>query len=41
MKGIDLDSAQGLKVVGFKRKGSDLTTYNYFTRDKGKTATFL
>ena len=38
---INLDSAEALEVVGFKLTGSALTTYNYFRRDKGKTATFF
>ena len=41
IKGIDLDSAEALEVVGFKLKGSALTTYNHFIRYKGKTATFF
>ena len=41
IKGIDLDSAEALEVVGFKLKESALTSYNHFRRDKGKTATFF
>jgi hypothetical protein len=41
IKGIDLDSAEALEVVGFKLKGSALTTYNHFRREKGKDATFF
>ena len=41
IKAIDLDSTEALEVVGFKLKGSTLTTYNHFRRDKGKTATFF
>ena len=41
IKGIDLDSAEALEVVGFKFKGRTLTTYNHFRRDKGKNATFF
>ena len=33
IEGIDLDSAEALEVVGFKLKGSALTTYNHFRRD--------
>ena len=40
-KGIGLDSAKDLEVVGFKLKWSALTTVNHFRRDKGKTATFF
>ena len=41
IKGIDLDSLEALEVVGFKLKGSDLTTYNHSTIVKDKTATSL
>ena len=41
IKAIDLDGAEALEVIGFKLKGSSLTTYNHFRRDKGKTATFF
>ena len=41
IKGIDLDSGETLEVVGCKYKGSTLTTYNHFKRDKGKTNTFF
>ena len=41
MKGIDLDSAEALEVVRFKLKGSALTTYNHFRREKGKTAIYF
>ena len=41
IKGIDLNSAEALEVIGYKLKGSALTTYNHFRRDKGKTATFF
>ena len=41
IKEIDLDSTEALEVVGFKLKGSTLTTYNHFRREKGKTATFF
>ena len=41
IEGIDLDGAEALEVVGFKLKGSAITTYNHFRRDKGKTATFF
>ena len=41
IKGIDLDSTEALEVVGFKLKGSTLTTYNHFSRDKGKTFIFF
>ena len=40
-KGIELDSGEDLEVIGFKVKGSALTMYNHFRRDKGKTATFF
>lgn len=38
IKGIDFVSAETLAVVRFKHKGSALTTYNNFKRDKVKTA---
>ena len=41
LKGIDKDSVQPLKVVGFKLKGSSLTTYNHFRRDKRKIPAFF
>ena len=41
IKGIDLDSAEALEVVGLKLKGSAITTCNHFSRDKGKVATCL
>ena len=41
IKGIDLDSAEALEVVGFKLKVSALTTYNHVRRYKGKTATYF
>ena len=41
IKEIDLDFADALEVIRFKLKGSDLSTYNHFRRDKGNTATFL
>ena len=40
-KQFDLHSAKALKVVGLKLKAGMLTTYNYFRRDKDKTAIFL
>ena len=36
-----MNSAEALDVVGFNLKGSALTTYNHFGRDKGKTGTFF
>ena len=36
-----MDSAEALEVVGFQPKGSALTTYNNFRRDKDKDATFF
>ena len=39
IKRIDLYSTKALEVLGFKHKGSALTTYNHFRTDKGKTAT--
>ena len=41
INGVNLDSAKALEVVGFKLKGSALTTYNHFRRDKDKTAIFF
>ena len=41
IKGIDLDTTEALEVVEFKLKGSPLTTYNHFRKDKGKTATLF
>ena len=41
IKGIDSYSTEALEDVGCKLKGSALTTYNHFRRDKGKTATFF
>ena len=41
IEGIDLHSAEAFEFVVFQLKGSALTTYNHFRRDKGKTATFL
>ena len=38
---IDWDSAEGLETFGFKLKGSALTTYNHFRRDKGNNPTFF
>ena len=34
-------SIEALEVIGFKLKGCALSTYNHFTKDKGKTATFF
>ena len=41
MKGIDLAITKALELIGFKHKWSALTTYNHFSRDKGKSATFF
>ena len=41
IKGIVLHRAEPFEVVGFKLKGSPITTYDHFRRDKGKTATFF
>ena len=41
IEGTDTHSAEALDVIGFKLKGSTLTTYNHFRSDKGKTATFF
>ena len=41
IKGIDLNSTEAVEVVGFKLKGSALTTYNHVIRDKGKTVIFF
>ena len=41
IKGIELNSAEALLIVGFKLKQSALTAYNHFQRDKGKPAIFL
>ena len=41
MKGIDLQSVEALEVLGFKLKGSPLTSYNHFRRDNSKTASFF
>ena len=41
MKAIDLNTAEGLEIVGFKLKGGALTTYNHFSRDKDRSTTFF